>query len=146
LVPVAVGSTKAEDWDVGTMSTRMGVAHRRLPALGITADAVPFQLGETDGLQGTTTAAWADSMNSAIAKSRAEGIEAPWVVVKCTCVNGANATTRAGVDAIVNGIHVRYGPDFGTLNNSYRFDSIHCNDLGQATAAAMWRDVLSGFI
>lgn len=145
LITPAIGGTPVSEWDTASCSQRVAVAVARLAACGFPAsriDAVLWGQGETDGLNGTTQAAYTASLQSIIAKSRALGITAPWFVAQETY--GGSTTypsIQAAQAAVVNhSLGIWAGPNADAIDGSIgnRFDSLHFSDAGAATFAAAW--------
>lgn len=152
IAPLAIGGSAISEWqDGGAYADRVPVAMRRLAARGITPDVtgvtfcIEWGQGETDGLNGTSQAAYTASFNSFLAKAIAGGFSGRVFVAHESYYVGTtySAITNAQA-AVVDSVTVFAGGNLDTIPSGSRAaDNLHLNDTGAASAAtliynAMW--------
>lgn len=151
VVPIAIGGVAISDWSTGHLSApgiggRFGVAMRRLAARGITPAttgatfAALWMQGETDGVNGTSQAAYQASWATIYAAMLASGYSASsrvFVNVE-TWINGTTYPIIQAAQVAIPGGSVFAGANLDTLNATFRqSDNTHFNDTGGASAATL---------
>jgi hypothetical protein len=104
--------------------------------------STPRLQGESDTSDSTTQSAYAASLANVIAKPRADGFNAPWLVGLCS-YNGTTTSSavRTAQSGIVNGTDIFQGGDTDSLTGSDRGtggNAPHFSDAGATSAAAIW--------
>jgi hypothetical protein len=142
-LPLNIGSTPIGAWTPGGVCAyRIRAACSRVRALGIPPERTTIlsMTGESDALFGTPQAVVQMGYSQIRAAFDAYGFSAsPMHVPQESWINGApNTDVRNAQLAIVNGTTIKGGPDFDTLDNSYRGSGTDFNAAGVAAAAALW--------
>lgn len=143
LIPIAISATKVSEWAADpSLYDRLSVAASRANAVGLTVTAYLWQQGESETTLGTSQAAYAADLATAIGRPRANGWDAPWILAKSTYINGATSSAvRAALAAAVNGTDIFAGPDTDTLAGTAvnrQVDDTHFTTAGAIAAAALW--------
>lgn len=145
LAPIAVGASTMAMWgDGGVLAGRLCLTMRRLAALGITPAtpgvtfAVEWGIGESDSQLGTSAPAFTASFNNTMAQLASCGFAGRVFLSRETWAAGVtNATIQGAQTALVNNTTVWASGNLDTLDNSFRPDGTHLNDLGAATATTL---------
>jgi hypothetical protein len=145
MVPIGVGGSYIHDWEPGGANNiRIGVAARRLAAIGITAPTgVLIGQGESDLY--TSGTVYQASLQATINSIHSYWPNVNIYVAQETYINGLTSTAvRAAQLAVVNpAAHVLQGPDGDLLGSTYRYDNIHFSySPGCTTWAVRWNAVL----
>ena len=145
MMPIGVGGSYIKDWEPGGANNiRIGVAARRLAAIGISAPTgVLIGQGESDLY--TPGSTYQASLQNTI-----NSIHSYWPNVNIyvaieTYINGLTSpAVRAAQMAVINPAnHVFQGPDGDMLGDMYRYDRIHFSySPGCTTWASRWQAVL----
>jgi hypothetical protein len=145
---VGVGATEVGYWDGGGYG-RLQTAISALQVYGFRA--VLWHQGESDSLSGTSTATYATTLQSIIAKSRVDaGFDVPWGVALASWHPSSTAANEAKV---IDGQMLVIADDplvfQGSSTDSFHLadptmlgDSVHFNTLGLETHAMQWFDAL----
>lgn len=151
-LPTNIGSTRIADWrNNGIVNYRIRAACSRILALGIPSNRIQIlsMIGESDNIDNTSQATMEAGYQEIRSLFDTFGLSSsPMWVPQETWVEGATDTNvRAAQAAVVNGTTIKAGPDFDTLDGSYRGTSgaagTDFDDDGVAEAAVMWRTVLT---
>jgi hypothetical protein len=142
LAVVARGSTRASDWAPGgRWHGRLVGTLRDLAAVGLPADYILWQQGETEGwLPEAAGREYLAVLQSLIAACRKASPQSEFFVAQATYgshtpsneqirLAQAEATALPGAAA---------GPDLDTLDAAYRRDGIHFNNRGLEAVADLW--------
>lgn len=140
VIPLAIGSTSITDWTTGVLVNRIAVAMKRLAARGMTpaTTGVTFALiwgqGETDGVNGMTSAVWQSNFATFKANAIAAGFSGRIFVVEETQNGGTQFPVIQGAQAaVVDNVTVFAGGNMDSLSNADRQASeTHLNDAGAA--------------
>lgn len=148
-IPVAVGGSSIWDWSPsGNFNQRLIAAVLRAKAFGWleTNPDVDFvvlaQLGEADGVAGTSTATFVQRALATQGTLTGRGFNVPWLFAKSTMVaNVADADIRSAIDMLVDHGSNRFmGPDIDSLTGAgNRQDGTHLTDAGNDSAATLWK-------
>lgn len=143
-VPVSVSNSIVEKWASGSLKYHVNVAMRRCASLGWDVSAVLWQLGETDGIIGTSQLSYSSDLSSLIQRTQDDGFAAPWLLAKSTTVSGVpSAAIRSAIDGLIDGTRIFDGPDIDTIPVSKRHsDGTHLVASGAAAAAALWKSAI----
>lgn len=142
LVPVAIGATTVAQWAAGGICNhRIGVAFRRIAAVGLTPTHVLWQQGESDQ-PSTTQNAYTTSLNSVI--STIQGFtNAKIFVSKTSWLGGSvSAAVQAAQTASWNGTTVIQGPNTDSLDSSNRTANTDFTFNGMTAVAALWAPII----
>lgn len=150
ILPFAASGASAADWAVGgKYNHRIGVASRRLAAVGLTASALLWQQGETDTTLATSQVSYAASLTSIIATVRTFwSSSVPMFVAKTSYTNGTTSAnvTNAQVAAVDHPNGIWAGPDTDSLNATNRgADNLHWNDTGSDAFATLTKTAMGLF-
>jgi hypothetical protein len=156
---VAYGGQSAEALSPdGVMGHRMPLAFRVLRSLGFdgsTVSAILSMQGESDNGLGTPAAAYKQYRRQTIQVSRDIGFAGPWFIPLETYSFGKMSNTIRGaqLDLAIELAGVITGPDFDTLDASYRYaqedaahvgnGKVHPNEAGRDAIAEMWAHALA---
>jgi lysophospholipase L1-like esterase len=151
IISVANGGTTVGNWLPGdTLYGRLRDALQYLGPHG--AKAVLWHQGESDAIEGTSTATYASRLSTIIAQSRIDaGWDVPWGVAIASYHNTPTLEQRAQVVAgqhqvIDNDPLVFQGPDTDDFHNiGYLWDNVHFNALGLQAHGRMWADAVASF-
>jgi len=110
----------------GVMGHRMPLAFRVLRSLGLRGadvSAIVSMQGESDGGRGTPAAAYKQFRQQTIQVTRDLGFDGPWFIPLETYSVGRMSNTIRGaqLDLAIEVADVVTGPDFDTLDASYRY-------------------------
>jgi lysophospholipase L1-like esterase len=138
IAPIGIGGTTVAQWEQGGVCNhRIGVLANRLAAQGYVPDMILWHQGESD--HGITPSTYTRRLRSVIDTFRANGLSAPFLVAQASWNLGVtDANVRAGQAGAVKGAGIFSGPNFDTLDNTYRDDTTHFNQLGAEAASSMW--------
>jgi hypothetical protein len=141
LVPMAVGNTRADQWasnaDAPYLLNKINVVGLRLRDAGLSCTAVMWGQGESDTSAGTSQAAYAAAILTAIAEFR-RTMPCPILVAQESYYYGAtSAAVLAAQASVVNGSTVFAGENVDSIPSSGRYDNTHLTDAGAATRAAL---------
>jgi len=153
LAPIAVGGTYSADWAPGgTENPRIGEISGRLSAAGIETGMILWQHGEGDANVTTVTQAqYVANVRGVQQTFHRTGIDAPFFVPRETICNIAPITQPVNSKAIgaaqaqlVDNVTFFAGPDFDTLDSTFREDGCHFNGTtGTPTVASMWSTAIT---
>lgn len=138
IAPIGIGGTTVAQWAPGgPCNHRIGVVAQRLAAHGYVLDMILWHQGESDhGIAATTMTS---RLQAVIATFRTAGLTAPFLVAQASWnLSLTDPKVRQGQAAAVDNVSVFAGPNFDTLNNSYRADTTHFNQAGAEAASTMW--------
>jgi len=143
LATVGYGGSAISSWRLGgQLNPRLIIAPQRLAAVGLSVTAFIWMQGETDNNPlSTPQANYAAALGEVIGTPRALGFNAPWLIGKCTYINGAtSAQVRAAQAGVANGTDIFGGADTDTLTGvANRYDDAHFSALGADAAADLWK-------
>lgn len=147
LIPVGVAGQPVAQLKA-PFGDRITAAFRRAAALGLSVDAVCYQQGEYDNSAGTSEATYLADLQAGIAKPRAHGFMAPWIIARCTYLNGVVSTPiRNAQTAVANGVDIFAGPDIDTLTGpTNRPDGTHLGATGGNAAGGLWVSVIDALL
>lgn len=144
---VCVGSTTAAMWAGGaTLYLRLPVVIKRALSRGVTPGsngwtmAISWWLGETDNVNGTSSASYQASMaTTGTIATNAGFVGRIFVNVETWIASATSATIQSAQAAVVTNNPSLFftGGNIDTLNNTFRFDTTHLNDAGAASAATL---------
>lgn len=137
---IGLNSAKIADWATGgVLNYRIPIAAKRLAAVGLTPNFVLCQIGANDTVAGTSQAAYAASLQSAIDSFRAAGVSGPFLTALSTYTSGSTSSAiRAAQAGVTNtGASVYDGPDLDTITTD-RHDGTHFDATGRNSAADLW--------
>lgn len=145
MVPIALSGTTFAQWGSGQWAPILPNAIRRLASVGLTPTLIMQQHGESDNIAGTSQADCQLYMGQMIAQARALGVNAPWLIAKCSYIAGAtNANVRNAQAAMVNpAAQIYAGPDTDTLTGTAvnrQGDDTHFTLTGAAAAGGLWKN------
>lgn len=154
-IAVGVGSTQVGEWIPGTSNYNnlLMPALQSFPTYGFRA--VLWHQGESDAIANTTSAIYANRLNSLIAQSRIDAAwSVPWYVAEASF---HPATTLSQEEPVAAGqrqvIHadplVFLGPStdgfhLEDANGGKLVDTVHFNNAGLLDHAGQWRDIIRG--
>lgn len=148
LLPLNIGSSPLSAWQAGgVLAHRIGAACTRLLNLGVTPAQTKIlsMIGESDHQLGTAQADIEAGYQSVRALFDYYGFSASamWVPLESWYSGTSSATVRAAQAAVVDGSTILQGPDFDTMDNTYR-DAGQTDfiDTGITQAAALWESSL----
>lgn len=146
---LAVDATSISDW-TGSGSPLPGLLDetlRKMAALGMPADLVLWQQGESDARLQTAASVYMSGLNKLAAQIGANGRDVPLVLAKSTvCRSAPSAEIRDAVDQTVAAdSRFQRGPDTDSLaSDIYRSDGCHFSALGLQQAALLWAGSIAG--
>ena len=137
---LGVNSAKIADWAAGgVLNYRIGLAAKRLLAVGLTPNFVLCQNGANDRAAGVGRSAYALSQQNVIDTFRSNGISCPFLVAQMSWDNGAvSSNILLAQSDVVNGTSVFAGPNLDALDNANRHDGVHFNATGRNAASDLW--------
>jgi hypothetical protein len=140
LVPICYGGTPVARWATGgVLNRRLALVPQILASRGLAASLYIWIQGETDNNPlNTSQAAYTASLAQVIA-TPGDGV--PWMISKCTLINGAVSTAvQAAQDAAPNGINVFQGANLDSLTGLvYRqVDLTHLTGAGHDAGADLF--------
>ncbi|MEZ5503415.1 MAG: sialate O-acetylesterase [Halioglobus sp.] len=149
LVPFGIGGTTLGEWTVkGRLHPRVVFAARQLQRAGIKPTHVLWHQGESDVLQGTTSADYIRMFDALVRALRDYGIDAPvFPAVASVCDNLGSDTIRSAQRALPGSIPGVYpGADTDTLTDMRdRVDYCHFSQRGLEAHAELWKAVILSF-
>lgn len=144
LVPVAVSSTRIEQWAPGSVHhVRILSALAHLAEFGIPPTAILWQQGESnsdDSEPPEIGEIYFQSLRAIVRSAQDNWARAPFYVALGTrCQRPPNETIRAAQGRVAEmGTWARQGPDTDRLGPEYRFDDCHFNERGKEAQAKLW--------
>jgi hypothetical protein len=142
LIPIAMGGTSVSEWVPGqSQYEKLFIAMRRAAASNLDVNAVLWQQGEQDAATFMPSTMYRDLFTSMHDGFKVVYPAVPWILAKSTTYgNSANGPgIRAAIDALVNGVDIRLGPDCDLFNGlTYRYDYVHPNAAGRAAMGDAW--------
>ena len=141
LVSVGIGGSPVNAWATDpTLNRRATVGAGRAAAIGLKVSAFLWMQGEAD--TATSQASYATDLATVISMPRIAGLNAPWLIGKCTYALGAVApAVQAAQAGIVNGIDIFAGANTDTLTGTAvnrQADDTHFSDAGAVAAGNLW--------
>jgi hypothetical protein len=145
---LAVESTTVDDWTRPDSPLRRQLIDRlaALKRQGLAVDAVFWQQGEADAMNGTSPARYGAGLSTLAELLSAGGVSAPILLARSTvCRTPPSVPLRAAVDSLVAARgRWRAGADTDTLAGAaYRPDGCHFSVAGLQAAAGLWSRALA---
>lgn len=140
---IAVGASTMKEWSPqGQLNHRLLAAVLRCRQHGYPISGIMLDLGNTDGANGTTQAAWQVSFQETRASVVGLGVDPVWWVANETMFTTVvHPTIQAAIAGVIDGVNVRAGADTDSLTDpSYRqaADPPHLTDVGNDSNATLW--------
>lgn len=148
---LAVDATSMSDWTrAGSpLPGLLDETLRKMAALGMPADLVLWQQGESDARLQTAASAYLSGLHKLMAQVNSHGRAVPLVLAKSTvCRSAASAEIRGALDhAVAADSQFRPGPDTDSLSTDlHRSDGCHFSAMGLHQAALLWSSSIAAFI
>lgn len=148
LLSINIGSTGLAEWlPGGIVHYRMAAAAKRLLNVGLPPTEILWMQGETDNIRNTSKATYIAGIQTIRSHLDSLGLTAPMWIAKETWVEGAvDANVQDAQTEVVNGTTIKAGPNFDTMDGSYRGTSgaagTDFDDDGVTEAAVRWAAIL----
>ncbi|MBY5630423.1 sialate O-acetylesterase [Rhizobium leguminosarum] len=142
IVPMAVGNTRVGQWsDPGLepyLFNRINTVGLRMRDTVLPCTAIMWGQGESDGIAGTSQAAYAASLNKVIAEFNRTFPGCPMLVAQEAYYYGnTSPAVLAAQASVVNNTTVFAGENVESIGPSGRYDNTHLNETGADQRATL---------
>ena len=144
-VPLAVTSTRIDQWTTGELRERLSTTIKLLNDQGFNITHLLWHQGEADAKAHTSAADYQRSFRVLLATIREQGVKAPiYVSLATQCGATPDKTIREAQSSLVDPAQrILPGPDTDALGDEFRMQRCHFSDRGLARAASLWFDSLN---